>query len=72
MMPRYMIRATVVARRVRTSEGTTRTDERLISTHERGPYRVRLWAAFVAWLDSYQNTRWAQRCEVVKVEEGGE
>ncbi|CAN7593725.1 hypothetical protein LJR039_004331 [Pseudorhodoferax sp. LjRoot39] len=63
----------VAVRSLRRSEQTPtgqRTEERVHDTFELGPYRLRVVALLVAWVETFSAGGWIQRCTVEKIEGG--
>jgi len=68
---RYMVKAVRSLRRSEQGPMGRRTEERVHETFVLGPYRSRLFARVVAWLNRFDRGGWVQRCTVNQVAEGG-
>lgn len=67
---RYRVVAVRSLRRSEVGPMGRRTEEREVDTFELGPFRWRVSAWLVAWLESYRSGGWIQRCTVEKIEGG--
>jgi hypothetical protein len=71
MSGHYMVKAVRSLRRSEQGPMGRRTEERVHETFVLGPYRSRLRAGLVAWLNRFDRGGWVQRCTVEPVTEGG-
>lgn len=72
MSARYMVKAVRSLSRTEQTPAGQRTEEREVDTFKLGPFRSRIAARLVAWLESYSSGGWIQRCTVERIAEGAE
>lgn len=67
---RYRVVAVRSLRRSEVGPMGRRTEECVQETFELGPYRLRVVALLVAWVETFSSGGWIQRCTVEKIEGG--
>ncbi|GHC72845.1 hypothetical protein GCM10007320_09010 [Pseudorhodoferax aquiterrae] len=69
---RYRVVAVRSLRRTEKTPAGQRTEERVQNIFTLGPYRWKLHARLVAWLNRFDRGGWVQRCTVEQTAEGAE